>query len=316
MLAATKPGTGVVLWDVASKTIRRDVTVTGTVRDGVFDREGKHLAVTSFRPGPPVAWRLTMFQVSGEEEPITINFDHQHPFNLAFSEDARELSLIARDYSTIPSPEAHLEFRSWEVASGKELASRKWDLPHQDFFQFSPDRKTLLSGSRKKPDVTIWDVSTGQSVAKLSATGAPVSNPCFIMPFVDVKTAGICRQDGTMELWDLDSRTLRKTFRGHTNNFSPHRMLCSTDSDLMVSEAMEHLNTSSLMRKAEYIISWLLRKNNPGYDPSETMLWDSRTGRVRGRIPNEIRAVLSNDGKRLATTSSARVIRVWDLVPH
>jgi WD40 repeat protein len=87
----------------------------------------------------------------------------------------------------------------WDIGTSKVLTK----LAHQDSVwsvAFSPDGKTLASGSRDST-IKLWDIGTSKVLTTLSAHRGEVSSVAFSP---DGKTLASGSWDSTIRLWNLD----------------------------------------------------------------------------------------------------------------
>ncbi|MGH9752663.1 MAG: WD40 repeat domain-containing protein [Blastocatellia bacterium] len=90
----------------------------------------------------------------------------------------------------------------WDAQTGQELAT----LEGHDFdvysVAFSPNGKTLASGSGDNT-IKLWDPQTGQELATLKGHGRRVRSVAFSP---DGKTLASGSEDDTVKLWVADAR--------------------------------------------------------------------------------------------------------------
>ncbi len=150
---------------------------------------------------------------------------------------------------------------------------------------FSPDGKTLVSGSKDRT-VGLWDVPSGQQRATLQGHTHDVTAVAFSP---DGKTLASASKDRTIKLWDAPTGKERATLKGHTD--SVRSVAFSPDGKTLASAG--------------------------GEKPGEIKLWDAVHGQERVSLPGHTGGVLcvvfSPDGQTLASASQDKTIKLWDL---
>ena len=91
------------------------------------------------------------------------------------------------------------QVRLWDAATRKETAVLKGHADEVLAVAFSPDGKTLATGS-KDQTVKLWDVATGKETATLRGHESTVAAVAFSPDGKTLATAG--GHDKTVRLWD------------------------------------------------------------------------------------------------------------------
>lgn len=95
------------------------------------------------------------------------------------------------------------EIRIWDLASGALLASLRGHSDLVTSIAFSPDGRTLASGSNDRT-VRLWDISTARQKSVLQGATDTVVGVAFT-PDGHLLTRSL---DGTVSFWDVSSGTL------------------------------------------------------------------------------------------------------------
>jgi len=148
---------------------------------------------------------------------------------------------------------------------------------------FSPDSKTLAAASRFT-QIFLLDAATGRLVNVLKVTTGYIETRALAFS-PDGKLLATGGDGGVINLWDLESKQLHATLRGHTATI--YGIMFSPDGNTVAT----------------------------GGDDRTVRLWDAATGQERMRLvgfDSGIRAVaFSPDGYSLAAGSADGRVRVW-----
>ncbi len=189
---------------------------------------------------------------------------------------------------------------------------------------FSPDGKTLASGSRDQT-VRLWDVETEQLLHILTGHTNEVLNVAFSL---DGKTLVSSDWDGTIRLWNPSTGKLKKTLTDHRGGvgsvvFSPDgKMLASGSADQTV-----RLWNTTTWQVERTLMGHTLVVDVVAFSPDGAMLasgsrdqtirlWNPNTGKhirtLTGHTSDVLRMTFSPDGGTLASGSLDSTIRLWN----
>jgi predicted Zn finger-like uncharacterized protein len=187
-----------VLWDVATRKIARNVVDTGAAYGLAYSPDGKTLAVGHSRG-------VDLWDVAGGKLAATLTGHavvNGSPFvlSVAFSPDGKTLASGGGDGAV----------KLWDLASGKCTATL---VGHSAGVQvrsvaFSRDGRRLASGGGvsdgkahyKQGEIRVWDVASGKVLHRFTQ-GAQVVMSVAFSPDGRALAAG--STDGTVQLWEL-----------------------------------------------------------------------------------------------------------------
>ena len=197
---------------------------------------------------------------------------------------------------------------------------------HTDFVwsvAFSPDGKTLASGSKDK-SIRLFDTNTGVQKRALKGHTDEVLNVVFSP---DSKTLVSGSWDATLRLWEVNTGKLNRMRRGYTgsiNNiaFSPDRKMIASSNGREI-----HLLDAETGRHERTLKGHSGTVNSIAFSPdgktlasgswdTTVRLWEVKTGKhkhvIRAHTGSVSSVAFSPDGKTLASGSGSE-IRLWDL---
>jgi WD40 repeat protein len=203
--------------------------------------------------------------------------------SMAFSPDGRILAGGYYNYAEATMGPRDDTIKLWSVSTGAELRSLYGHRNAVNSVAFSPDGKTLASGSADTT-IRLWDVSTGRELRKIIGHSASVSAVTF-SPDGRLLASGSKAEENAVKLWDLSSGTELRTLKGHSD--SVRSVAFSPDGKTLVTASKD----------------------------KTIRVWDVSTGSelhiLKVLHSEATSATFSPDGRYLISTGDAS-IRVWD----
>jgi WD40 repeat protein len=219
--------------------------------------------------------------------------------------------------------------RLWDANTGKEkmtMQADKW----VHCVAFSSDGKRIVSGgggaNNAPGDLRVWDANTGQML--MTNTGHFRGVYCLAISPDGTRfvTGGV---DKLVKLWNFSPGQTIRTLTGHTLSvtgvdFSPDnkRMLsCSIDQTIKIWDAATgqeilSIGPTGCCQNAVFSPDGKRIISSGGRVP-EIKVWDAETGKeiltFKGHTDFIYALAVSPNGKRAATASSDRTVRLWDL---
>jgi WD40 repeat protein/class 3 adenylate cyclase len=210
------------------------------------------------------------------------------------------------------------------AATGKLLVSLQGHTGPVDSIAWSPDGKTLASGSTEGT-VKLWEVATGKLLTSLQAHTDSVWSLAWSP---DGKTLASASRDQTVKLWNAAAGKLLTSLQGHTGPVCS--IAWSPDGRTLASGSYDHtvklwdVATAKPVRSLQahtsgvYSVTW-----NPdgrtlasGSDDRTVGLWDAAKGSLlstlRGHTSTVWSVAWSPDGKTLASCSIDHTVKLWE----
>jgi WD40 repeat protein/DNA-binding SARP family transcriptional activator len=200
---------------------------------------------------------------------------------------------------------------------------------------FSPQGDLVASAGRE-PEIQLWRVSDGRSVATLVGHRGDVKMLHFR---ADGRRLVSASRDGQVCLWEISAASLIqghprypiRTLQGHTDqvltcSFSPDGALVASggyDRTICLWDAESGQLLHTLAGHAYGVRSVAFSPDgktliSSGYDRT-LRLWDVATGQLIHLWPPQnsltLRAIIHPNGELLATGASDHTVRLWDLSP-
>ena len=182
----------------------------------------------------------------------------------------------------------------WEIATKREvLLTDLYDSAAT--LKFSSDGKTLISLSSFGDTITRSDVETGEGIMRHLKSGrsnafGPDEFNTGVYAITDDKAA-IARMDGKIQIWDIATHEKLSTLRGHTD-----LSLQSADKPSRQPNSFTYRQTTSLSRTVK--------------TPDNSFTFKQSFRNFKNRVSA---LAFSHDGTRLASGSTDKTVRLWDL---
>jgi eukaryotic-like serine/threonine-protein kinase len=309
------------LWDVwtgQEKAVLKEHT--SAVDDVAFSPDSQR-ALTASRDGRVRLWDVeTGLEMAVLEEiksqGTRVSFPPNGPrTRVAFSPDGQRILTWG---SRMGAP------RLWNAPAGPEMAILKEHTTTVSGVAFSPDGRTVLTGSHDGT-ARLWDAQTRREKVVLKGHTNWVTSVCFRPDGQSVLTGS---KDGTARLWDAQTGKEQASLKGHTAPvvsvcFSPDgktALTGSEDKTARLWDAETGQEKAKLEGHAEDITSVAFSPDGKtmltGSHDGTARLWDGETGKEKASLKRHTGPVMSvcfsPDGKRLLTGSLDSTARVWD----
>ncbi|BCL35237.1 NB-ARC domain-containing protein [Nostoc sp. MS1] len=202
IVASASADTTVRLWDVATgECIKVLSGHIGMVTGVAFSPDGKLLASTSYDNASRL-WDTATGQ-------LLTKFPVHLGMSVAFSADGKKLAFGGFDYTVTV----------WDLATGKPYRHITGHHNWVWWIAFSPDNKTLATGSSVERVIKLWDIETGECLQTLQGHEQMLWAIAFSP---DGSILVSTSSDNTIKLWDVASGNCLDTIAGHN-----HWVMCA-----------------------------------------------------------------------------------------
>jgi len=221
-------------------------------------------------------------------------------WTISYSPDGKHLASAGEDKY----------IKIWDLTSNSEIKSLRGHNGRINSISYSPDGKFIVSGSVDST-LKIWESSSGRLVNVLKDSYCEV-NSLDYSPEGKYIASG--SSDGTIKIWESSSGREIETFKGYSGysiNYSIDGKHIAGSSD----HAHEYSNSIKIWKVTKSkifktVISWIFSSQQYKLDRWE---WLREFITLDGHHAEVNYISYSIDGKYLASGSSDKTIKIWDL---
>ena len=272
--------------------------------------DGRWLAVIGTRPNPPTREGV-VYDLRRGRGVARLAVDSGTLWDLCFSDDGNTLQGLVLDHFLSPRwPNVKGgTLYSWDTRTWEERPRRPFAPRPAGVIDVSPDGRTVVSVRQDQADrdLSVWDVDRPEPLA---VHDAPPSSPKpWVIQFVEGgRTVAVGTVDGTVELWDLATRTRRANLPVHSKDYVARKILLAPGSPFLVSSATFMGPPSVWFQPRRWVARQLRRPFIPPVRV-ETVVWDLKTNRRLFTSSAEIAWFLTPDGSTLITFGPDQPVR-------
>lgn len=214
----------------------------------------------------------------------------------------------------------------WEISTGKLINTFKGHVNLLFESKFSHDQTKIITSSWDAR-VNIWDIKSGEILTRIdfgNTTGYTISFTPNDLYFV------VGKLDKTLEMWELDTKSVVRTFIGHTDVVS---QILFTDNQEMITTSWD--GSARVWDISSGLMNQKFTTNEPLYAASispdkkflltggadrQIRFWNLETGlmekTLQGHLAGITNIIFTPNGKRLISTDLDGVTKFWDLATN
>ncbi|KAF9916324.1 hypothetical protein BX616_004051 [Lobosporangium transversale] len=303
----------------------READLSGALMKGVQFGEWLYLEFDSSASGgtySPDGKTLTVWTTNG-----MVNVFDTLTWNKLWSRNAASINGFnpySPDSRYIALPTDNKEIHICEATSGKHILTLTGHLGRIRFLEYSPSGHQIASIAYDDDSVYVWDTSSGERLFNLKDH---IQNVVFLAYSPDGKQLASAGEDGTIKLWDSSSGSSQLSLEGNENRvkhiaYSPDGREIISDGHGSILHAWDAQSgeLKTAMRLDDYLNSFKFsfdRKLFVAREREKAYICDARTKAIihtlEGHAHNILDAAFQPHGGQIATCSSDKTVRLWDV---